>query len=202
MEEESRQTHVIGITGGIGSGKSSVAKIIEKEGYPIYFSDDRAKNIVNEDHELMLKIKELLGEKAYQDGIYQRKYVANIVFDDNEKLEQLNQLIHPAVAMDFENWITAQGSRFVFKETALLFELGLHKQCFKSILVTADENTRIKRVMDRDDKTYRDVEKVIERQMPEKNKIRKADYIIYNNSSLEDLEVATQNILKKLLKLD
>lgn len=193
--------NVIGLTGGIGSGKTSVAKILEEQGFPIYLSDNRAKDIVNENADLIQKIKNLLGEDAYIDGIYNRKYVADIVFNDKSKLEELNHLIHPAVAIDFENWVNAQDSKFLFKETALLFELGLHKKCYKSLLVTADENARIKRVMDRDGKTYREVETVIEKQMSEREKIKKADFVIYNNSSFEDLEMTTKDFIEKLNEL-
>ncbi|QIG90989.1 dephospho-CoA kinase [Chryseobacterium sp. POL2] len=199
--EEKRKAKLIGITGGIGSGKSSVARMIQERGYPVFYSDDRAKNIVNEDLILMQNIKNLLGEKAYQDGEYNRKYVADLVFNDSKLLEQLNHLIHPAVALDFENWTNAQDSEFIFKETALLFELGLNKDCFKSLLVTADDNTRIKRVMDRDGKTYREVEKVIEKQMSEREKIKKADFVIYNNSDFDDLAIATNEFLEKLISV-
>ncbi|MGX9986806.1 dephospho-CoA kinase [Soonwooa purpurea] len=201
MMEEKRKAKLIGITGGIGSGKSSVARMIQERGYPVFYSDDRAKNIVNEDLILMQNIKNLLGEKSYQDGEYNRKYVADLVFNDSKLLEQLNHLIHPAVALDFENWTNAQDSEFIFKETALLFELGLNKDCFKSLLVTADDNTRIKRVMDRDGKTYREVEKVIEKQMSEREKIKKADFVIYNNSDFDDLAIATNEFLEKLISV-
>jgi len=108
----------------------------------------------------------LLGEKSYDDnGFYDRKYVADKVFNNQQLLEGLNHLIHPAVRVDFENWLAEQDSEFVFKETALLFELGLNKSCYKSLLVTADDNLRIKRVMDRDGKTYREIQAIIEKQM-------------------------------------
>lgn len=93
---------IIGLTGGIGSGKTTVARILEEKGFPVYYSDDEAKNIVNKDSILKEKIIELLGNKAYSDGIYNRKYVAEKVFNDSELLEQLNHLIHPAVKIDFE----------------------------------------------------------------------------------------------------
>lgn len=201
MEESNRQIKVIGITGGIGSGKSSVAKCIEEFGYPIYFSDDRAKSIVNENASLILSIKELLGEEAYQGGVYNKKYIGSIVFNNSELLQSLNQLIHPAVALDFNQWLASQTNEFAFKETALLFELGLEKKCYKSLLVTADDNLRIKRVMDRDGKTYREVENIIEKQMSEKEKIRKANDVIYNNSTLENLKIQTELYLQKLQKL-
>lgn len=198
-EEEIPSPKIIGLTGGIGSGKTSVAKYLESKGFPVYYSDDRAKVIVNEDNALISNIKKLLGEEAYDvDGLYDRKYVADKVFSNQELLSQLNQLIHPAVKIDFENWIRQQESEFVFKETALLFELGLYKTCYKSLLVTAEDNLRIKRVMDRDGKTYRQVESVIHKQMPEKEKIKKADFVIYNNSNLEKLMLEADAFLLEL----
>ena len=201
MEEESliNNKKIIGLTGGIGSGKTTVAKFIEEMGFPVYFSDDRAKNIVNDDEALKNKIKELLGEEAYdENGFYNRKYVSGIVFNDNEMRLQLNALIHPAVKIDFENWVENQNSEFVFKETALLFELKLNESCYKSVLVTADDNIRIKRVMDRDQKTYREIEAVIDKQMPEKDKIKRADFVIFNNEGIDELKTATEKMMVEL----
>lgn len=190
---------IIGITGGIGSGKTAVAKFIEAQGYPVYYSDVRAKEIVNDNAELKEKITNLLGENAYdEDGVYNRKWVAEQVFTNEELLLELNKIIHPAVKLDFENWISAQKTDFVFKETALLFELGLDENCHKIILVTAEDNIRIKRVMDRDGKTYREVENIIQKQMPEKEKIERTEYIIYNNEGLEELRASTNKILNLL----
>lgn len=190
---------IIGLTGGIGSGKTTVAKFIEEMGFPVYFSDDRAKDIVNDDEVLKNKIKELLGEEAYdENGFYNRKYVSGIVFNDDEMRLQLNALIHPAVKIDFENWVENQNSEFVFKETALLFELKLNESCYKSVLVTADDNIRIKRVMDRDQKTYREIEAVIDKQMPEKDKIKRADFVIFNNEGIDELKTATEKMMVEL----
>ena len=190
---------IIGLTGGIGSGKTTVAKFIEEMGFPVYFSDDRAKEIVNDDEVLKNKIKELLGEEAYdENGFYNRKHVSGIVFNDDEMRLQLNALIHPAVKIDFENWVENQNSEFVFKETALLFELKLNESCYKSVLVTADDNIRIKRVMDRDQKTYREIEAVIDKQMPEKDKIKRADFVIFNNEGIDELKTATEKMMVEL----
>lgn len=187
---------IIGLTGGIGSGKTTVARFIEEFGFPVYYSDERAKDIVNENEELRIKIKELLGEESYnENGFYNRKFVAEKVFSNADLLQQLNEIIHPAVRIDFENWVRKQTKYLVFKETALLFELKLHRECYKSVLVTAEDNIRIKRVMDRDDKTYREVQAVMERQMPEKDKIKLADCIIYNNTNLEDLKDHTEKVI-------
>ncbi|WP_050019593.1 dephospho-CoA kinase [Chryseobacterium sp. P1-3] len=187
---------IIGLTGGIGSGKTTVARFIEEFGFPVYYSDDRAKTIVNDNENLKIKIKELLGDEAYdENGLYDRKFVAGKVFNNKELLHQLNEIIHPAVRLDFEDWVRKQTKYLVFKETALLFELKLNRQCYKSLLVTAEDNIRIKRVMDRDGKTYREVEAVMEKQMPEKDKIKMADCIIYNNTNLEELKEQTERIV-------
>lgn len=190
------QPKIIGLTGGIGSGKTTVAHIIEKMGFPVYYSDDRAKSIVNDSEDLKQKIIQLLGNEAYdENGLYDRKFVGNLVFNNTELLNQLNGIIHPAVAQDFKNWVLKQKNYLIFKETALLFELKLNLQCYKSLLITADDNIRAKRVMDRDNKTYREVMTIMEQQMPEKEKIKCADYVIYNNTDLQDLEEQTQEVI-------
>lgn len=197
--EPRKKVKIIGITGGIGSGKSTVSKFIEEAGFPVYYSDVRAKTIVNDDAELQKKIKELLGENSYDDnGFYNRRYVGEIIFKDDQLRLQLNALIHPAVKINFENWISEQKTPFIFKETALLFELKLNESCYKSILVTADDNIRIKRVMDRDGKTYREVEAVMNKQMPEKDKIKIADFVIFNNDGLEELKIKTKQFINEL----
>ncbi|MDH5035410.1 MULTISPECIES: dephospho-CoA kinase [Chryseobacterium] len=202
LHSETQQTEpepapkIIGLTGGIGSGKTTVARFIEEFGFPVYYSDDRAKAIVNESEDLKTKIKELLGEESYdENGLYDRKFVADQVFNNRDLLQQLNEIIHPAVRIDFENWVKKQSKYLVFKETALLFELKLNRQCYKSLLVTAEDNIRIKRVMDRDNKTYREVEAVMEKQMPERDKIKMADCIIYNNTNLEELKEQTEKVV-------
>ncbi|CAA7390297.1 dephospho-CoA kinase [Chryseobacterium fistulae] len=187
---------IIGLTGGIGSGKTTVAHFIEEFGFPVYYSDDRAKTIVNDNEDVKIKIKDLLGEQAYdENGLYNRKFVAEKVFNNQNLLQKLNEIIHPAVRIDFEEWIKKQTKYLVFKETALLFELKLNKDCYKSLLVTAEDNIRIKRVMDRDDKTYREVQTIMEKQMPEKDKIKLADCIIYNNTNIEDLKENTERVI-------
>lgn len=191
---------IIGLTGGIGSGKTTVARFIEEMGYPVYNSDTRAKDLVNESHDLKAAIIQLLGSQAYdENGLYDRKYVGSVVFSNDELLKQLNAIIHPAVNKDFHDWIKRQSREIIFKETALLFELKLNLQCDKSLLVTADESIRIKRVMDRDSKTYREVEKVIDNQMPERKKIRLADYVIENNSDMQHLRLSTEKIMTSLV---
>lgn len=194
---------IIGITGGIGSGKSTVSKFIEELGFPVYDSDFWAKELVNLDKNLKSRIIELLGEESYdENGKYNRKFVAEKVFDHQELLLKLNQIIHPAVKIHFENWVNAQNAEFVFKETALLFELKLNESCYQSILVTADENIRIKRVMDRDGRTYREVKEIIDKQMPEVDKVKLADFVIQNNTDLESLKEFTHQVIDELQRMD
>ncbi|MBN9312124.1 MAG: dephospho-CoA kinase [Chryseobacterium sp. 39-10] len=200
IEQEYFGKKIIGLTGGIGSGKTTVAKFIEELGFPVYYSDERAKDIVNDDDLLKERIIQLLGENAYdENGIYNRKYVAELVFNNNDLLQELNGMIHPAVKYDFEKWIQHQQGKLLFKETALLFELRLNQHCYKSILITADDNLRLKRVMQRDGKTYREVEKIMDKQMPEKEKVRKADFVIFNNDGMQELMLQTETIIQKLL---
>lgn len=194
---------IIGITGGIGSGKSTVSQFIKELGFPVYDSDFWAKELVNVDENLKSRIIELLGKESYdENGKYNRKFVAEKVFEHQELLLKLNQIIHPAVKIHFENWVNAQNSKFVFKETALLFELKLNENCYQSILVTSDENIRIKRVMDRDGRTYREVKEIIDKQMPETEKIKLADFIIENNYDLKTLKEFTEQIIYELKRMD
>lgn len=198
--EPRKNSKIIGVTGGIGSGKSTVSKMIENAGYPVYYSDIRAKTLVNDDPHLQKKIKDLLGQESYDErGMYDRKHVSEIVFNNSELLLELNLLIHPAVKIDFANWAERQTTDYIFKETALLFELKFHESCYKSLLVTAEDNCRLKRVMDRDDKTYREVESIMLKQMPEKDKIKLADFIIFNNDGLDELQAETKKVLTEIL---
>ena len=172
-------------------------------GFPVYDSDFWAKELVNIDENLKSRIIELLGEESYdENGKYNRKFVAEKVFDHQELLLKLNQIIHPAVKIHFENWVNAQNAEFVFKETALLFELKLNESCYQSILVTADENIRIKRVMDRDGRTYREVKEIIDKQMPEVDKVKLADFVIQNNTDLETLKEFTHQVIDELQRMD
>ena len=201
--KQKAESKIIGITGGIGSGKSTVSKFIEELGFPVYDSDFWAKELVNVDENLKSRVIELLGEESYdENGKYYRKFVAEKVFDHQELLLKLNQIIHPAVKIHFENWVNAQNAEFVFKETALLFELKLNESCYQSILVTADENIRIKRVMDRDGRTYREVKEIIDKQMPEVDKVKLADFVIQNNTDLESLKEFTQQVIDELQRMD
>ncbi|MFQ3577252.1 MAG: dephospho-CoA kinase, partial [Cytophagales bacterium] len=142
----------VGVTGGIGSGKSLFCKILKSLGYPVYDSDEKAKTIVNDDPELRLKIKNLLGSDSYnQSGFYDRQWVAKKVFNDPKLLQELNSIIHPAVGVDFENWISKHSkSPLLFKETALLIETGIYKKMDFNINISSPIELRIERIQKRD----------------------------------------------------
>jgi len=171
---------VIGLTGGMGSGKTTVAKFFKEIGIPVYIADDEAKSIMNTSAEVKSKIIGLLGEKAYPDGILDRKYVAAQVFNSAEKLEKLNRIVHPAVATDFEIWKNLQNSPYVIYEAAILFEKGGHKKCDAVILVTAPFEERIKRLKSRDKSSEVDIEARMKHQWSDLKKLKLADFEIKN----------------------
>jgi dephospho-CoA kinase len=175
----------VGITGNIGSGKTTVSKLFELLGVPVFYADDAAKNIMMTDEILIGQIKETFGDEAYfLDGSLNRKYIANIVFNDEQQLAKLNALTHPAVFRAFDNWVGQFNNEpYVIKEAALLFESTSYKMCDKSIMVTAPLDMRIKRVMQRDGITKQEVENRNSRQFTEEKKIALADYVIKNDET-------------------
>ena len=171
----------IGLTGGIGSGKSVVAKVFETLGIPVYYADDAARNLMNTDKELKAAIIKNFGEGSYTNGELNRKYIAGIVFNDKEKLELLNSLTHPATIRDAEEWIKRQTSSYIIKEAALLFESGAHKNLDYVIGIDAPLPLRMKRVMARDGSSEEEIMKRINRQMDEKKKMKSCDFVIIND---------------------
>ena len=171
---------IIGITGGIGSGKSSVCKIIEELGYPVYTADSTAKRLMQTDQDLITAITSEFGTSIYIDDNLDRIALSKIVFNDSEKLQKLNALVHPAVAKNFELWCKAQKSEIVFKEAAILFETGGYKLLDETVLVYAPENERVSRVMHRDKVTKREVLDRMKNQWSDEKKIPLADRVIEN----------------------
>ncbi|WP_103071452.1 dephospho-CoA kinase [Aquimarina sediminis] len=171
---------VVGLTGGIGSGKSTVAKIFEQLGVAVYIADDEAKRLMNEDESIRKQIITLLGPKAYKEGKLNRAHIASIVFNDKIKLEQLNAIVHPAVATNFNLWKKEQKGDYVVKEAAILFENDGYKQCDYTILVSAPLEIRIQRVLKRDNTTREDILSRISNQWEDAQKILLADFVIYN----------------------
>jgi dephospho-CoA kinase len=172
---------VIGLTGGMGSGKTTVANFFKELGIPVYIADDEAKSLMNTSTEVKSKIIGILGEKAYPNGILDRKYVAAQVFNSAEKLEKLNHIVHPAVATDFENWKNSQNSPYVIYEAAILFEKGGHKKCDTVILVTAPYEERIKRLKSRDKSSEEEIDARMKHQWSDSKKRKLADFEIKNS---------------------
>ena len=175
----------VGITGGIGSGKTTVCKLFEKMDIPVYYADSEAKRLMTFDKALKNSIKELLGPKAYhRNGRLNRKYVASIIFNDKEKLAKLNSLVHPAVAIDGKKWFSKQKTKYAIKEAALLVENESYKQLDYLIVVIAPVEMRIKRVVKRDKTDYNQVKQRIANQLPEVQKKKVADFIIDNSGDV------------------
>lgn len=172
----------IGITGGIGSGKTTVCKVFELLGIPVFYADEEAKSLMVKDELLVSKIKSALGEEAYSDkNTLNRKHIASLVFNNPEKLAQLNSLVHPAVFKAFDVWVLQQSSPYVLKEAALLFESDSYKLNDKNILVSCPLDLRINRVKKRDQITKEKVLERIANQFPEEQKLALADFQIQNN---------------------
>jgi dephospho-CoA kinase len=192
----------IGITGNIGSGKTTVCKLFELLGAPVFYADFYGKKVMTEDVVLVEAIRKTFGAEAYfADGGLNRKYISNIVFKNEAELEKLNALVHPAVFRAFDEWAVSFNTKnYVLKEAAILFESGSDKQCDKTIVVAAALDIRLKRVMQRDQLTEAEVLRREEKQMPQQEKISKADFVIYNEPQMMVIPQVLQ-IHQQLLQL-
>lgn len=171
----------VGITGGIGSGKSTVCQIISAMGYPIYNADVEARELTNSHPIIIKRLTSLFGSDIYVKGELNRKRVGQLVFSDKALLQQLNSVIHPVVAEHFEEWVASnQYHKLVFKEAAILFESGAYKQVDKTVVVFAPDELRIKRVCLRDGISEAEVQNRMDNQMPQEELMSKADYVIRN----------------------
>lgn len=178
-------TKRVGITGGIGSGKSTVAKIFEILGIPVYYADDRAKWLMNHQEELKSQLIEKFGPKSYtSEGHLNREFLAKTVFSDPEKVKTINNLVHPAVGKDFETWAASQETPYVLKEAALIFETGGEKKLDAVINVSSPLKVRVSRVLMRDPQRSLDqVNQIIDQQLPDEQKNELADFVIKNTDS-------------------
>lgn len=190
----------IGITGGIGSGKSTVAKIFEVLGIPVYYADDAAKRLMNEDPSLREAIIAAFGSESYADGQLNRAYLSSAVFNNKEKLEQLNALVHPVTIRDGENWMRRQTTPYAIKEAALFFESGSASSLDLMIGVYAPTALRIHRAMQRDNISREAVLARMSKQINENIKMRLCDFVIVN----DDQQAVLPQVLslhQQLLKL-
>jgi dephospho-CoA kinase len=201
--------NLIGLTGGIGSGKSTVADIFKTLGVPVYESDQRAKYLMNHNEDLKKRIKALLGAKAYlKEGEINRTWIANQVFTDRDLLIQLNAIVHPAVYEDLKDWAAHPQqllAPYLIQESAILFEENLTSRLKGIILIVASEETRIERVMERDKTSREEVLKRISHQWPDEKKVPLSDYVIYNEGTksliaqVRDIDVIIRSSLDKPL---
>ena len=184
----------VGLTGGIGSGKTTIARIFMQLGVPIYFSDTRAKYLMQNNKFLKESLISLFGSKVFINSLLNRSYISSIVFSNPEELVKLNTLVHPFVQKDFQYWLASKNTKYVIKEAAILFEAGADKFLDHVILVESPEDLKISRVMLRDGITREEVLMRMGKQWSDDKKRTNADYIIFNNEKC--------SLINQILRLD
>lgn len=190
-------TKIIGLTGGIGSGKTTIGNYFRSLGIPVYMVDDEGRKITDRQN-VVQQIENIFGSSVIENGKVNRKKLSEIVFNNKDKLRQLNEIIHPAVRKHFEDWMKDQQDQpFIIRESAILFESGRDKDCDFIISVIAPMEERIKRVMQRDQVSRESVLERINNQLTDEERISKSDFII-ENSSIPDAEKQAKEILKNL----
>jgi len=172
----------IGITGSIGSGKTTVCRILETLHVPVYYADERGKYLQQNNKKVISQVRSAFGDRVYGPGnVLDRSALSGIVFNDPDKLAVLESIVHPAVFQDFNEWVSKQNTPYIIKEAALLFEAGTNKNLDKMITVTAPLEVRIQRVLLRDHLSREQVQARMNRQWTDERKIKEADYVIYND---------------------
>ena len=196
-------TKIVGLTGGIGSGKTTVAEMFKSFGVPVYNADEEAKILMQNSDAIKHELIDLLGESCYTNGQLNRSYIASQVFANQRLLQKINAIVHPKVTTHFQEWFSNQNAPYVIKEVAILFETKSQHLFDFIITVTAPIETRIQRVMDRDQKTKKEVMSVINNQLPDLEKINQSNFVIYNNifSEIESKSLLIHNdIINRLNK--
>ena len=185
-------TKIVGLTGGIGSGKTTVAQVFKSLGVPVYNADEEAKLLMQSSDVIKQELIQLLGDDCYKGGQLNRSFIASKVFQDTVLLEKINAIVHPKVATHFEAWFSKQNSPYIIKEVAILFETSSQHLFDFIITVTSPIETRIQRVMDRDQKTKKEVLSVIKNQLPDSEKINQSHFVIFNDilSEIESKSIA------------
>lgn len=171
---------VVGLTGGIGSGKTTVAGFFQELGIPVYIADEAGKRLMLSSEKIKSAIMDIFGEKAYLNDAPNRKYIASLVFENPEKLEALNHIIHPEVAADFNVWVKDKKAPYVIYEAAILFETGGYKKCDFNILVTAPKEEKIKRLLKRDKGKIQEIKARMANQWSDEKKKKLSDFVIEN----------------------
>ncbi|GAA3625590.1 dephospho-CoA kinase [Flavivirga jejuensis] len=190
---------IVGLTGGIGSGKTTVAKQFKKLGVPVYIADVEAKNLMNKSKIIKRKLIQLFGDKAYINDTLNKPFIADIIFNDKNYLQKMNDIIHPRVAKHFKNWVLKQDAPYLIKEVAILFENGGHKSYDYIITVTAPKDLRIKRLLMRDNTTKEKIQAIMKNQWSDEEKIKHSHYVI-ENTALELTQKQIVNIHENILE--
>lgn len=190
---------IVGLTGGIGSGKTTVAKLFESLNIPIYIADVEAKLLMNNSKVIKQKLLTLFGKEAYLNDELNRPYISDIIFNDKTYLDQMNAIVHPEVGAHFKHWLNHQEAPYVIKEAAIIFEHQQQSHYDLIITVIADKDKRLKRVIDRDESTPEKVLNIMKHQMNDVDKAKLSDYVIVNNEQ-NTLEKQVQKIHKSVLK--
>ncbi|GAA4818543.1 dephospho-CoA kinase [Litoribaculum gwangyangense] len=190
---------IVGLTGGIGSGKTTVAKQFAILGIPVYIADEEAKKLMQKSKIIKRKLIELFGDQAYIHGKLNKPYIADIIFKDKVYLRKMNNIVHPRVANHFEKWLKKQNAPYVIKEVAILFENGGDKFCDYVITVTANKLLRIERLLKRDNTTKERIEAIMKNQWTDKKRIDKSDFVI-NNISIANTKKQVLKTHNEILK--
>jgi len=190
---------IVGLTGGIGSGKTTVAKEFQSLGIPIYIADDEAKKLMNTSKVLKRQLIDLFGDEAYVDNSLNRPFIADIIFNNEAYLQKMNAIVHPKVGIHFKKWASKQVTEYVIKEAAVLFENNGYKQCDYVITVTAPKDLRIARLLKREPTTKEKIEAVMNNQWSDEAKIKLSNFVI-ENTTLEYMKEQVLEIHQKILK--
>ena len=190
---------IVGLTGGIGSGKTTVAKAFRALGIPVYIADEEAKKLMRRSKVIKRKLIQLFGDKAYVNGDLNRAFIAGIIFNDKTNLGKINAIIHPRVASHFEKWALKQDAPYLIKEVAILFENEGHKDCDFVITVKAPKRKRIERLLKRDNTTKEKIEAIIKNQWTDSEKVKLSDFVI-DNVTLQKTQEQVLKIHNKIIK--
>ena len=190
---------IVGLTGGIGSGKTTVSNMFKDLGVPVYIADNEAKNLMSSSKVIKRKLIDLFGPKAYEDNSLNRTYIASKIFNDDTYLQKMNAIIHPKVANHFKHWLQKQTSKYVIKEAAIIFEHNMQSQYDYVITVIANEEDRINRILKRDNTTKDKIMSIMKHQLSDDEKVKLSDFVIINDK-LEHTKEQVLNIHNFILK--
>jgi dephospho-CoA kinase len=191
--------YIVGLTGGIGSGKTTVANFFKELGVPIYIADDEVQKLMLESSLLKSELISLFGPKVYENGQLNKLLISESIFKDKTTLKAINNIVHPVVAIHFNKWLGLQESPYVIKEAAIFFENGSYKSLDAIITVVAPEECKIRRIMQRDIKSKKQIKAIMNNQWSDKKKIKMSDFVI-ENTNLKQTKLLVKEIHEKLLK--